>query len=98
METKDIKELMLLESVEFIYNAANLLCVDNKENYLRVSAVPENNYFDVRLWNEKNENLDLTDEQHNMICKYVEKEFNEYHSNNTGFTSDDREHFNSLIN
>ena len=98
METKDIKKLMLLESVEFIYNTANLLCIDNKENYLRVNAVPENNYFDVRVCNEKNENLDLTDEQHNMICKYVEKEFNEYHSNNTGFTSDDREHFNSLIN
>ena len=98
METKDIKKLMLLESVEFIYNTANLLCVDNKENYLRVNAVPENNYFDVRLCNEKNENLDLTDEQYNMICKYVEKEFNEYHSNNTGFTSDDRDHFNSLIN
>ena len=33
-----------------------------------------------------------------VVELYVEKEFNEYHSNNTGFTSDDREHFNSLIN
>ena len=98
METKEIKELMLSVSIQFIYNTASLLCVDDKENYLRVNAIPENNYFDIRVCNKENENIDLTDEQYNMICKYVESEFNEYHSSNSAFTDDDKEHFNSLIN
>ena len=97
METKEIKELMLSVSIQFIYNTASLLCVDKKDNYLRVNAIPEKNYFDIRICNNKNENVNLTDEQYNMICKYVESEFNEYHSNNSAFTEDDKEHFNSLI-
>ena len=98
METNKIKELMFLSKVEFIYNNANLLCVDEKDNYLRVSAKPDNNYYDIRVCNDANENVNLTDKQHSMICNYVESEFNEYHSNNTAFTDDDKEHFNSLIN
>ena len=97
METKEIKELMLISNIQFIYNNASLLCVDDKENYLRVHAIPENNYFCIRVYNKENENVDLTDQQYNMICKYVESEFNEYHSNNSAFTDDDKEHFNSLI-
>jgi hypothetical protein len=98
METKDIKDLMLSTSVEFIYNTANLLCVDKKENYLRVNSIPENNYWDIRICDEKNKEITLTDEQYNMICKHVENEYYEHHSNNTAFTDDDIEHFNSLIN
>ena len=97
METKEIKELMLISNIQFIYNNASLLCVDDKENYLRVHAIPENNYFCIRVYNKENENVDLTDQQYNMICKYVESEFNGYHSNNSAFTDEDKEHFNSLI-
>ena len=97
METSEIKELMLISNIQFIYNNASLLCVDEKDNYLRVNAMPENNYFDIRVCNRDLENVELTDEQYNMICKYVESEFNEYHSNNSAFTDDDKEHFNSLI-
>ena len=97
METKEIKELMLISNIQFIYNNASLLCVDKKDNYLRVNSMPENNYFDIRVCNVDLENVDLTDEQYNMICKYVESEFNEYHSNKSAFTDDDKEHFNSLI-
>ena len=98
METKEIKELMLLESVEFSDRCAYLNCEDSEENYLEVISTPDDNRWCIVLYDYHCELIPLTDEQYNMICKYVEKEFNEYHSNNTGFTSDDRDHFNSLIN
>ena len=98
METKDIKKLMLLESVEFSDRCAYLNCGDSEGNYLDVISTPRDNKWNIGLYDYNNGSITLTDEQFNMICKYVEKEFNEYHSNNTGFTSDDRDHFNSLIN
>ena len=97
METKEIKELMLLDSVKFQERHAYLNCLDSKGNYLDVISTPNENKWLVDLYNDNGESIPLTEEQYNMICKYVESEFNEYHSNNSAFTDDDKEHFNSLI-
>jgi hypothetical protein len=97
METKDIKELMLLFNIRFDNGFAFLDCFDKKSNYLDVTARPEDSYFNVKLLKDGKE-ITLTDEQYNMICKHVENEYYEHHSNNTAFTDDDIEHFNSLIN
>jgi hypothetical protein len=97
METKDIKDLMLSSSVRLEGGFANLHCFNKKSNYLDVTARPEDSYFNVKLLKGGKE-ITLTDEQYNMICKHVENEYYEHHSNNTAFTDDDIEHFNSLIN
>ena len=97
MKTKDIKKLMLLEDPTFSKTSVYLSCEDCDGYYLNVVAKPKDSNFVVELYGYYGKRS-LTDNQYNMICKHVEKEFNEYHSNNTGFTSDDREHFNSLIN
>ena len=97
METKEIKELMLSGKIEFIYKIAELTSEDLKGNCLHVIAQPLDNKWYLGLKTNYADNTDLTDEQYNMICKYVESEFNEYHSNNSAFTDDDKEHFNSLI-
>ena len=97
METKDIKELMLSGEISYIDNSCSLSCDDSKGNYLEISSEPLDGFFDVVLYN-LTKKINLTDEQYNMICKYVENEYYEHHSNNTSFTDDDIEHFNSLIN
>ena len=97
METNEIQELMLLGNVTITKNHAYLDCEDLIGNYLDVISTPEENRWVVDLYNYNGESIPLTDEQFNMICKYVESEFNEYHANNTAFTDDDKEHFNSLI-
>ena len=98
METNEIKELMLSGDITITKNTVKLYSLNLKCNFLEVYSRPRDNYFSVSFYNNKNENVDLTDEQYNMICKYVESEFNEYHSNNSAFTDEDKEHFNSLIN
>ena len=98
METNEIKELMLLGNIRFQERYAYLDCEDSKGNYLDIISYPENNRWCIDLYDYNSKLILLTDEQFNMICKYVESEFNEYHSNNSAFTDDDKEHFNSLIN
>ena len=96
METNKIKELMLSGIIIIGDKFADLDFEDKNGNYLYVVAAPKDSLFIVKLFKNGKE-YDLTDEQYNMICKYVESEFNEYHSNNSAFTDDDKEHFNSLI-
>jgi hypothetical protein len=98
METKDIKELMLLESVIFTDKQAELISENKKGNLLHVISEPLDSKWYIGLYSKSHFPLSLTDEQYNMICKHVENEYYEYHSNNTAFTDDDIEHFNSLIN
>ena len=98
METKEIKELMFLGNIRFQERCAYLDCEDSEGNYLDVVSKPNSNYWCVDLYDYNSESITLTDEQYKMICKYVESEFNEYHANNSAFTDDDKEHFNSLIN
>ena len=97
METKEIKELMLSGNIIFQERCAYLDCEDSEGNYLDIISTPEENRWVVDLYDYNSKLIHLTDEQFNMICKYVESEFNEYHSNNSAFTDDDKEHFNSLI-
>ena len=97
METKEIKELMLSGDITITKNTVKLYSLNLKCNFLDVYSRPRNNYFSVSFYNNKGNSTCLTDEQYNMICKYVESEFNEYHANNSAFTDDDIEHFNSLI-
>ena len=98
METNEIQELMLLGNVTITKNHAYLDCEDLIGNYLDVISTPRNDKWNICLYDYNNGSIKLTDEQYNMICKYMESEFNEYHSNNTAFTDEDKEHFNSLIN
>ena len=97
METKELKNLILSGDISYTENSFYLSCEDLKGNCLDITAAPEDVYFNITLYNSKGEIL-LTDEQYNMICKHVENEYYEHHSNNTAFTDDDIEHFNSLIN
>jgi hypothetical protein len=97
METKDIKKLMLSGEISYIDNSFSLSCEDSEGNYLEISAEPLDGFFDVAFYDSVDEIL-LTDEQHDMICEYITQEYCEHHSNNTAFTDDDIEHFNSLIN
>jgi hypothetical protein len=89
---------MLLGNIIFKERFAYLDCEDSNGYSLEVISTPEDNKWDVNLYGVLYDLIHLTDEQFNMICKYVESEFNEYHSNNSAFTDDDKEHFNSLIN
>jgi hypothetical protein len=98
METKDIKDLMLSNSVEFFSTYAILNCNDIKGNCLYVYSRPEDSYWSIKLYCNNGYLKLLTDEQYNMICKHVENEYYEHHNNNTAFTDEDIEHFNSLIN
>jgi len=97
METKELKELMLSGKFDFRYKR----CYLNSENtaglFLDVTSEPEKDYYKIEFYDYFNE-FTLTDEQYNMVCDYVTKGFNEYHTSNTAFTDDDKEHFNSLIN
>ena len=97
METNEIKELMFLGEIIFKERFAYLDCEDLRGNYLDIISMPENDEWFINLCDYNSESIHLTDEQYNMICKYVESEFNEYHANNSAFTDDDKEHFNSLI-
>ena len=99
METKEIKELMLSGGILISETdkSVHLNCENSKGYCLDVISKPDNNYWSVDLYDYCDNLLELTDEQYNMICKYVESEFNEYHSNNSAFTDEDKEHFNSLI-
>jgi hypothetical protein len=96
METKDIKELMLSGEISYIDNSCSLSCGDSEGNYLDISAEPLDGFFDIAY--DSLHKIRLTDEQHDMICEYITEEFYSHHSNNTAFTDDDIEHFNSLIN
>jgi hypothetical protein len=97
METKDIKELMLSGEISYIDESCSLNCDDSEGNYLELSAEPLDGFFDIAFYNSTDE-IKLTDEQHDAICEYITEEFYSHHSNNTAFTDDDIEHFNSLIN
>ena len=97
METNEIKESMLSGEITITKNTIHFYHRDLKGNYLAAYSRPKDCRFSVNLHNDKGNEIDLTDEQYNMVCKYLESEFNEYHSNNTAFTDDDKEHFNSLI-
>jgi hypothetical protein len=97
METKDIKELMLSGEISYIDNSCSLICEDLKGNGLEINAEPLDGFFDTVFYDSIDE-VRLTDEQHDAICEYITQEYYEYHSNNTAFTDDDIEHFNSLIN
>ena len=97
METKEIKELMLSGNIRFQERCAYLDCEDSEGNYLDVISTPEENRWVVDLYDYNSKLIHLTDGQFNMICNYIESEFKEYHANNTAFTDDDKEHFNSLI-
>ena len=97
METKDIKELMLSGEISYIDDSCSMKCENFDGYYLDVDSEPLNGFFDIKFYGYV-EVIDLTDEQHDMICEYITQEFYEHHSNNTAFTDDDIEHFNSLIN
>ena len=97
METKEIKELMLSGEIVFSKNTVNLYKEDLNGNSLVVYSRPKDDRFVIIVKDYKGYVINLTDEEYNMICKYVESEFNEYHSNNSAFTDEDKEHFNSLI-
>tara|TARA_R110002111_G_C5743049_1_gene349833 strand:- start:173 stop:466 length:294 start_codon:yes stop_codon:yes gene_type:complete len=97
METNEIKELMLSGEISYIDNSCSLICEDLKGNGLEINAEPLDGFFDTVFYNSIDE-VRLTDEQHDMICEYITQEYYEYHSNNSAFTDDDKEHFNSLIN
>ena len=96
MKTKELKDLMMSGKFEFIDDR----CYLNSENtaglFLDVTSEPEKDSYKIDFYDYFNE-FTLTDEQYNIVCDYVTKEFNEYHSSNTAFTEDDKEHFNSLI-
>ena len=97
METNKIKELMLSGEIVFSKNTVNLYKEDLNGNCLAAYSRPKDNRFVITFNDYKGDLMGLTEEQYNMICKYVESEFNEYHSNNSAFTDEDKEHFNSLI-
>mgnify|MGYP003643950367 FL=1 len=96
METNEIKELMLSGEISYIDNSCSLICEDLKGNGLEINAEPLDGFFDTVFYDSIDE-VRLTDEQHDMICEYITQEYYEYHSNNSAFTDDDKEHFNSLI-
>jgi hypothetical protein len=98
METKDIKELMLSSEIMFEDKYVYLYSEINKFYYLDVISKPEDSYWYISVYDKDDKTVTITDEQYNMICKHVENEYYEHHSNNTAFTDDDIEHFNSLIN
>ena len=97
METKEIKELMLLGKIRFTENTVNLYSDDSEGNFLEAYSRPEDCRFLISLCDRNGYVLSLSHEQYNMICKYIESEFNKYHSSNSALTDDDKEHFNSLI-
>ena len=97
METNKIKELMLSGEIVFSKNTVNLYKEDLKGNSLVVYSRPKDDRFVIIFKDHKGYVINLTDEEYNMICNYVKSEFNEYHANNSAFTDDDKEHFNSLI-
>ena len=97
METKEIKELMLSGKITFTENTVSLYSDGSGGNFLEAYSKPKNCRFLISLCDRNGYVLSLSHEQYNMICKYVESEFNKYHSSNSALTDDDKEHFNSLI-
>ena len=97
METNEIQELILSGKITISTNKVSIFYENIVGNYLIANSRPKDNYWCVDLYDYNSESIPLTDEQYNMVCKYMESEFNEYHSNNSAFTDDDKEHFNSLI-